>query len=185
MVFDLRDIELLRLAGRYRWLPYRSFDKYGFEGVDNEIDILANLGLLVLSRSREYIRLSALGYRLLKDNGYEYVPKGRRAYAGSSTLKRRLETVDIMLTALRAGIYTLSNDIEALREQPTFYPAFALRPAMMNSASCSAFGHWGNTAYMVQYISPDSTGLYRVNEFSTFYNLKPFCDELYRTSEFS
>ena len=72
-----------------------------------------------------------------------YTPKESASLGRSPTLRRRLETVDIMLTCLRAGIDTLGEDIRALRAEPSFYPAFALRPAMISWASCSVFTLFG------------------------------------------
>jgi hypothetical protein len=171
MLLDGGDAEILRLAGRYRWLPCAGLGKYGFCGLETEIEKLARLRLLTKARSGEYLRLTAEGYALLEQAGYSYKPGGKRAWAGSPALRRRLQTAEVMLTCLRAGIDTLQEDVKALREQPVFYPAFDLRPAMMNCASCIGFGHWGGAAYMIQYIAPDSPGMYRVNEFSVFHNL--------------
>ena len=171
MVLDRRDTELLRLAGKYRWLPYKGINKYGFDDIEDEIGKLASLGLLGISRDREYLRLCAEGYAVLRSAGYNYSPGSKRAFAGSPALRRRLQTADIMLTCLRAGIDTLQVDASALRNQLVFYPAFDIRPAMMNCTSCSAFGHWGDTIYMIQCVNPQSQGMYRVNEMAVFHNL--------------
>ena len=41
----------------------------------------------------------------------------------------------------------------------------------MNAAGCAGFGHWGNTAYMVQYVSEHSAGFFMNNELSHLHNL--------------
>jgi len=182
MIPDSRDTILLRLIGRYRWLPYDMLDRFGFEGLGESIRMLGKCGLLSVSRSKQYLNLTPKGYDLLGRLGFEQEQPTKRAYANSVTLRRRLESASIMLTALRAGIDTLRDDIDSLRGQPVFLPSFAFRSAAMNpmsNCSCAGFGHWGDKAYMLHYVSPGSKGMFLINELQTFHNLSSvFSDRL-------
>ena len=42
---------------------------------------------------------------------------------------------------------------------------------LMNAASCVGFGHWGNHAYLLQYVSRQNPGFFMNNELSHLYNL--------------
>jgi len=184
MLLDGRDLDILRLAGKYRWLPYDTLGRFGFDDLIQEIDKLSSVNLLCVSRNKKYIIPSARGYGLLQDNGYDYDPGSKRAYIGSSALRRRLEVAEIMLTALRAGIDVHRDDVDGLQSQPVFLPAFSLRNAEINpmsSASCAGFGHWGNKAYMLQYISPESPGMYYASEIRLINNLASVFDKSLKT----
>lgn len=66
------------------------------------------------------------------------------------------------------------NKVDRLKRQPVFLPAFALRGGdgnLMNAASCVGFGHWGNHAYLLQYVSRQNPGFFMNNELSHLYNL--------------
>lgn len=41
----------------------------------------------------------------------------------------------------------------------------------MNAAGCAGFGHWGDTAYMVQYVGENSPGFFMNNELAHLHNL--------------
>lgn len=179
MLLDGRDLKLLRLAGRYRWLPYEQFSRLEFPSLLPEIELLMKTGYLGLSQKKRYIKLSPQGYETLMKRGYNYDPGSKRAFASSSALRRRLEVSSIMLTALRAGIDVLQDNVEGLSRQSAFYPAFDLRDGetnLMNAASCAGFGHWGNKGYMLQYVSPQSPGMYQTNELKHLHNLSSLFD---------
>ena len=180
MTLDQRDIELLRLAGKYRWLPYKGLGKFGFgSGLADEIGILSTAGLMKISQDKSYIRPTPQGCRILLNHGHDYGPGSDRPYTSVSSLRRRLEVSSIMLTALRAGIDVLLDDIEALSRQPSFFPAFDLRNGgtnMMSAASCAGFGHWGDKGYMLQYVSPESCGMYLTNELTQLRNMSAIFD---------
>jgi hypothetical protein len=74
-------------------------------------------------------------------------------------------------------------DVFALRSQPSFLPAFALRTGtnLMNAATCAGFGHWGNRAYMLQYVSPENGGMVLTNELAHLHNLASVFDETLST----
>lgn len=175
MILDRRDLDLLRLAASCQWLPYENLQAFPLlTSLKREVSLLANLNLLTISRSHQYFALSDIGYQLLTHLGYSHTAIAKRPYAGSATLRRRLETGSIMLTCLGAGIDTTADYVDALHGQPVFLPALVLRTGdgnLMNAASCAGFGHWGNTAFMVQYASKDSTGLYLTNELRHLHNL--------------
>ena len=184
MQLDGRDLTILRLAGSYRWLPYGILSQLGLISRNGEISLLVKLGLLSLSSKNRYIKLTQQGYDTLHKHGYDYDPGSKRAYANSAALRRRLEVSSVALTALRAGIDVLPDDIDALSSQPTFFPAFSLRTGgsnLMNAANCAGFGHWGDNGYMLQYVSPDSCGMYLTNELSHFHNLSPIFDSKLKT----
>ncbi|MDR1131352.1 MAG: hypothetical protein LBL15_02920 [Oscillospiraceae bacterium] len=171
---DRRDTELLRLAGKYRWLPYAGLGAYGLDALAETAAILFKTGYIGISRNKRYLKPAPKGYAYLEQAGYFYDTAARRAYAGSTTLRRRLEVSAIMLTCLRAGIDVLRDEVDALREQPVFFPAFDLRAGgvnVMSNANCAGFGHFGNTAYMLHYVSPQSAGMYLMNELSIFHRL--------------
>jgi hypothetical protein len=145
-----------------------------------EADKLLALKLMALSRSGKYFMLTARGYGFLDDLGWHYERGVKRAYENSTALRRRLEVCSVMLTALRAGIDVLCEGAYALRSQPVFRPAFALRTGgvnLMNAASCIGFGHWGNTSYILQYCGAESKGMYFANELSQLHRLAPVFDE--------
>ena len=136
--------------------------------------MLFKTGYISISRSKQYLKLSQKGFDYLADQGYAYDTAAKRAYVGSPTLRRRLEVSEIMLTALRAGIDVLRDHVDALRDQPVFYPAFDLRTGdinVMGNANCAGFGHWGNKAYMLHYVSPESCGMYLINELGILHKL--------------
>jgi hypothetical protein len=51
----------------------------------------------------------------------------------------------------------------------------------MNSASCVGFAHFGDTAYILQTVSPDSRGMYLTNELAHLHNLASVFDEKLKT----
>jgi len=170
---------LLRLAGIYRWLPFGSLNDYGFDGLTEDVGALVNAGLLSVARSGKFCKLTARGYSFLRQRGCPCMTKARRPYDNDPALRRRLAATAVMLTALRAGIDPLRDQVDALRNQPVFLPAFVLRTGqgnLMNAASCIGFGHWGDTAYMLQYAGPDSRGMYLTNELNHFHNLSSVFD---------
>jgi len=174
MLLDQSDMLLLRLTGAYRWLPCDSLSVFGFGSLRNAATLLSNIKLVKLARSGKYIMLTEKACEFLTRLNYPADTEGHRAYDNSDPLRRRLEVASVMLTCLRAGIDTLQDDVDALAEQPTFYPAFLLRTGeinLMNAASCIGFGNWGNCAYMIQYVGADSRGMYQSNEMSQFRNL--------------
>ena len=92
----------------------------------------------------------------------------------SPALRRRLEVGTVLLTCLGAGIEPAYDKVERLKRQPVFLPAFALRGGdgnLMNAASCVGFGHWGDHAYLLQYVSRQTPGFFMNNELSHLYNL--------------
>ncbi len=114
MKLDSRDIKLLRLAGKYRWLPFGGLDTFGFPELTETTEVLLNNGYLTLSRNKLYTKPSPKGYEYLESLGYIHDATTKRAYANSIRLRRRLEASRIMLTCLRAGIDTLRDDVDDL-----------------------------------------------------------------------
>ena len=174
MKLDRRDIELLRLTGRYRQIPLGVLFRLGFSGLEDEAALLSAAGLVKPSRDGKYMRLSVAGYEILRRFGFDYGAGSDKPYTNASALRRRLDVASVALTAHRAGIDTLPDNIDALSIQPAFIPAFGLRTGesnLMNAASCIGFGHWGGKGYMLQYVSPDSPGMYLTNELRHFHNL--------------
>ena len=174
MIFDSCDMLLLRLTGMYRYIPTANLNACGFRELQAGFKMLTTAKLIRLTRSGKYFYLRPAGFELLDSLGFHYEPPSKRAYDKSASLRRRLEVASVMLTCLRAGIDTLQDDVDALAEQPTFYPAFLLRTGeinLMNAASCIGFGNWGNRAYMLQYVGAESRGMYQANEMSQFRNL--------------
>lgn len=162
MLLDRRDLELLHLVGRYRWLPYGRFDDYGLSGLDAAVRLLAHGGLVSISRNKEYLKLTPGGLELLDRLGYAYDAGTKKAYSGSSALRRRLEVAHIMLACLRAGIDVAPGDSLKLSRQPTYLPAFVFKKDgnhQMSSATCAAFGSFGNTGYMFHYVGPLNRGM--------------------------
>ncbi|MCI8538305.1 MAG: hypothetical protein HFF18_06525 [Oscillospiraceae bacterium] len=183
MLYDRRDFGLLRLAGAYQWLPAAPLRALPpLRQLNQEAELLASLGLLAFSRTKEYLMPTPEGYQLLASLDVPYKPPAKRPYAQSPALRRRLEVGSILLTCLSAGIEPASDDVERLKRQPVFFPAFALRSGdgnLMNAASCAGFGHWGNTAYMIQYVSGEHPGFYMNNELAHLHNLSAlFSDRL-------
>ena len=179
MQLDRRDLMLLRLAGIYRWLPFDSLNNFGFDGLIEDTGTLVNSGLLSVSRSGKFCKLTARGYRFLQERGCPCMTKARRPCDNDPALRRRLETASVMLTALRAGIDPLRDHVDALHNQPVFLPAFVLRTGqgnLMNAASCIGFGHWGDNAYMIQYVGPNNRGMFLTNELTHFNHLASVFD---------
>lgn len=187
MIFDRRDIELMRLAGVYQWLPYEAL--CGVESlwpIRREMELLSQTGIMTVSRSRQYVFLSPQGYEALNLWGYSYLPKAKRPYAGSPALRRRLETARIMFTCLAAGIGVTALETDDLAGEPVFLPAFALRIGdgnLMNAASCAGFGHWGGTGYLIYYAGVESPGMYLSNELRHLHNLASVFDQRLNTPE--
>lgn len=181
MLYDRRDLGLLRLAGAYQWLPLAPLRTLAaLKQLCRSAELLSTLGLLTFSRSNEYLLPSPGGYRLLHEFGLDYKPPAKRPYAQSPALRRRLEVGSILLTCLGAGIEPAYEKIERLKYQPVFLPAFALRGGdgnLMNAASCAGFGHWGDTAYMLQYVGRQSPGFFMNNELSHLHNLSSVFSE--------
>ncbi len=175
MLYDRRDFGLLRLAGAYQWLPLAPLRSLSpLKQLCREAELLASLGLLAFSRNGEYLMPSPEGYQFLSAHELHYQPPSKRPYTKSPTLRRRLEVGSILLTCLGAGIEPALDKVERLKHQPVFLPAFALRSGdgnLMNAAGCAGFGHWGNTAYMIQYVSEDNPGFFMNNELSHLHNL--------------
>jgi hypothetical protein len=169
----------LRLAGIYRWLPFDNLNHYGFDGLAEDAGTLVSAGLLSVARSGKFCKLTAQGYRFLQERGCPCLTKNRRPYDNDPALRGRLETAAVMLTALRAGIDPLRDHADALRNQPVFLPAFVMRTGqgnLMNAASCIGLGHWGDSAYMIQYTGPDNHGMYLTNELTHFNNMASLFD---------
>lgn len=175
MLYDRRDFGLLRLAGAYQWLPLAPLRALSaLKRISHEADLLSDLGLLTFSRSNEYLMPSPGGYQLLASFDLPYQPPAKRPYAQSPALRRRLEVGTILLTCLGAGIEPAYDKVERLKHQPVFLPAFTLRGGdgnLMNAAGCAGFGHWGDTAFMLQYVSEHNSGFFMNNELSHLHNL--------------
>lgn len=175
MLYDRRDFGLLRLAGAYQWLPLAPLRALSpLKQLCREAELLAALGLLAFSRNNEYLMPSPEGYQFLSAHDLNYQSPSKRPYAKSPTLRRRLEVGSILLTCLGAGIEPALDKVERLKRQPVFLPAFALRTGdgnLMNAAGCAGFGHWGNMAYMVQYVSENNPGFFMNNELAHLHNL--------------
>lgn len=171
---DSRDAALLRLTGKYRWLPFDAFERFGLGDAAESAAALSKLGYISIARSRRYLGLTKKGMAFLDDGGYGHSSATNRPYAGSVTLRRRLEAASIMLTALRAGIGTLGDGIDSLRGQPAFMPSHAFRTAEanpMSNVSCAGYGRWGGKAYMLHYAGLDGGGMFLNNELRTFHSL--------------
>lgn len=175
MLYDRRDFGLLRLAGAYQRLPLAPLRALSpLKQLYREAELLSTLGLLVFSRSGEYLSLSPEGYQFLSAFDLNFQPPAKRPYSNSPALRRRLEVGSILFTCLSAGIEPALGTVERLKHQPVFFPAFALRTGdgnLMNAAGCAGFGHWGNTAYMAQYVSEYSSGFFMNNELAHLHNL--------------
>ena len=174
MLLAQSDLLLLRLTGAYRWLPCASLSALNLKSLRYAATSLSDISLVRIAHSGKYMYLTTEGCEFLNSLSYLADTEGKRAYKNSPALKRRLEVASVMLTCLRAGIDTLQDDIDALAQQPTFYPAFYLRTGeinLMNAASCIGFGNWGDRAYMLQYVGADSKGMYQANEMTLFKNL--------------
>lgn len=175
MLYDRRDFGLLRLAGAYQWLPLAPLQVLSpLKQLYREAELLVAVGLLAFSRNGEYLAPSPEGYQFLVEHDLNYQPPSKRPYTNSPALRRRLAVGTILLTCLSAGIEPALDKVERLKRQPVFLPAFALRTGdgnLMNAAGCAGFGHWGDTAYMVQYVSADSLGFFMNNELAHLHNL--------------
>ena len=175
MIYDRRDFGLLRLAGAYQCLPLAPLKALSsLKQLFREAELLSTLGLLTFSRSHLYLMPSPKGYQLLSSLGLTCHAPTKRPYAQSPALRRRLEVGTVLLTCLGAGIEPAYDKVEHLKRQPVFLPAFALRGGdgnLMNAASCVGFGHWGDHAYMLQYVGRQSTGFFMNNELSHLHNL--------------
>ncbi len=175
MLYDRRDFGLLRLAGTYQWLPLAPLRALSsLKHLYREAELLSTLGLLSFSRSNQYLMPSPEGYQFLASMEIDCHAPTKRPYAQSSALRRRLEVGTVLLTCLGAGIEPAYDNVDRLKRQPVFLPAFALRGGdgnLMNAASCVGFGHWGNHAYLLQYVSRQNPGFFMNNELSHLYNL--------------
>jgi len=167
MTLDLRDIEFLRLTGKYRWLPYKKLGQFGFTHMQGSMEDLLHNGYLKVSQDARYVKTSAKGYAVLDQHGYPYSMTVKRPGAQNNTLRRRLETSEIMLACLRAGMNVFRDINVHPCEQPVFYPSFDFRTGetnIMANATSAGFGHWGGVAYMLHYVSQQSDSLYYTNE---------------------
>ncbi len=175
MLYDRRDFGLLRLAGAYQWLPLAALRSLSpLKQLYREAELLSMMGLLTFSRSNEYLMPSPQGYQFLQSFDLDCQSPTKRPYANSPTLRHRLEIGSILFTCLGAGIEPALDKVERLKRQPVFLPAFALRTGggnLMNAAGCAGFGHWGDTAYMVQYVSENNPGFFMNNELAHPHNL--------------
>ncbi len=175
MLYDRRDFGLLRLAGAYQWLPLAPLRALSpLKQLYREAELLSLMGLLTFSRNGAYLIPSPKGYQFLATSDLPYQPPTKRPYSGSPTLRHRLEVGSILLTCLGAGIEPALDKVDHLKRQPVFLPAFALRIGdgnLMNAASCAGFGHWGDTAYMIQYVGEHNPGFFMNNELAHLHNL--------------
>lgn len=175
MLYDRRDFGLLRLAGTYQWIPLAPLRALtSLQQLCHEAELLSTLGLLTFSRSNQYLMPSPAGYQFLASMELDCRAPTKRPYAQSPALRRRLEVGTILLTCLGAGIEPAYDKVERLKRQPVFLPAFALRGGdgnLMNAASCAGFGHWGDQAYLLLYVSRRSPGFFMNNELSHLHNL--------------
>jgi len=173
MLLDRRDLSFIRLAGIYRWLPY-DIGKFGFDDIPRSLSNFIKTGYFRLSRGKDYLTPTPLLYDVIKNNKYDFDTGTKQAYDGCTTLRRRLEASEVMFTCLRAGIDVFQDHSDSLQHQPVFFPAFYLRNSdskLMNASNCIGFGHWGNTAYILQYVSAESIGMYQKPELTLLNNL--------------
>lgn len=64
MLYDRRNFGLLRLAGAYQWLPAAPLRALPpLRQLNQEAELLASLGLLAFSRTKEYLMPTPEGYR--------------------------------------------------------------------------------------------------------------------------
>ena len=180
MLYDRRDSALLHLAGALHWIPLAPLRTLSPLGeLAHEADLLAALGLLTYARSGAYLMPSPKGYALLRAMHLPCRPPAKRPYTGSPALRRRLETGAILLTCLAAGITPAWDTIKRLCGQPLFFPAFPLRYGdgnLLGATVCSGLGHWGDTAYQLQYVSQDSSGFFITNELANLHRLSSAFD---------
>ena len=181
MLYDRRDFGLLRLAGAYQWLPLAPLRALSpLKQLSREADLLSLMGLLTFSRNKEYLMPSPRGYQFLNSAGLNYQPPTKRPYYNSPKLSRRLEIGSILFACLSAGIEPALDRVERLKHQPVFLPAFTLRTGdgnLMNAAGCAGFGHWGDMAYMILYVSETNSGFFMNNELSHLHNLSSIFSE--------
>ena len=181
-MLDSRDMTLLLLAGQYRWLPCDALGSQDMAELSEAVQALVEVGLITISRSKQYMMLSPRAYQLLEAHSHPFEQGAKRAFSGSTALRRRLEVSHIGLTCLRAGILLQHGDSLSLRAQPVFLPTIGWRAgaSMMSNANCAGFGHFGGKAYMFQPVSEYSCGMVKDNELSHFYGLRSVFDRSHK-----
>lgn len=86
MLYDRRDFGLLRLAGAYQRLPLAPLRVLSpLKQLYREAELLSALGLLVFSRSGEYLSLSPEGYQFLSAFDLNFQPPAVLASATGET----------------------------------------------------------------------------------------------------
>lgn len=174
MLFSSADIELLRLIGWFKNLPFGLDDVFHTQILSSAgMDVLQRLGLISTSANKDFHRLKPQGQNVLQSLGFDY-PTDNKYVSEQSRLVRRKEAAEIMLTFYRAGYNIFSDVISALHTQNNYLSAMAIRrnettPSnIFGGARFAGIGRNNSSAYLCYYA--DGGQIYHTNERRFFMN---------------
>lgn len=173
MLFDRRDLELLRLTGWCRHLSLSVLERFHSPMLSMEtLGPLADARLLHITKDGQGLRLRAEGYALLTMMGIS-CPRDNK-YPDSDTRARRLAISEMAVTFLRAGIHIYGDRLEHLRRPPVFLGSAAIRSNpelagnLFNGVAFAGIVSFNGCDYQAQL--PSGRQIYFSNEMRAFMN---------------
>ena len=178
MLLDSSDLLLLRMIEQHRFVPLSALKRFAFSP-----DLTAAAHHLLFSRMAtrfgkkgELLYFDALSQRTLAQRGIP-VRRTRNYTLDDPTPRRMAAYAEIALTALRAGAGIAQATSLNLHHSPSIMTSLPLRNQkhrqMLNASQCAAFAHWGDTAYMMFYVTGASGGFHLAHELALFHALLP------------
>jgi len=176
MLLDDFDLLLLRMLSEHRFLPRAVFSRFSIPLADRVK--LLQCGELIASFGSSHYTFDRRAVRRLSALGFPVANYMRFAHTDPRPL-RYGNYFELALTFLRAGagIEHAQNEVPSLYTSPGFITSLPLRNPrnrqLLNSAQCAGFANWGDTAYMVYYLTGVSSGFNLTHELSLFHSLLP------------
>lgn len=176
MIFDMNDVELMKLCGLCRYLPIGLKNKYY-----NPLFLAGITGslrahrMIKITPNKECIRLTSLGKGTLADMGFEF-PDDARPRKTGSVYKRRMISADINVLLNSARIDVFAENILQLNCKSKIYISALTIRADTKSKAIAGTRFLGmlksdETVYIPYYVENEYDGIYPDYEKDTFNNL--------------
>ena len=175
MLFDIAEIELMRLAGWLKGLPLTlcNFNTQLLSPAG--IESLCYYRLLHITQSGRQLRLTPSGWDLLSNIGYSY-PQDSKYISDSVKVARRNEAAKILFTFYRAELDVFADSPEELKNPSIYLSSAAARrnteyrtTKVWGGCRLAGIGKLQNSAYMIHFIGEQ--GMYFSSEMELFHKL--------------
>ena len=163
LIFEHGEMEVLRLCGWCKDLPVS-----GLQTVPRKVvELLAELGLIRMSKSGWSWRLTKKGDELLLRAGYEF-EKDKQQVGRGAQLMRRIHVAEITAFFWRMGLDVFLETPPAKMQTDGFFPAFTLRrkkaSEVLGYSQVCGFCYMGQTVFVPYYVEAENDGIYADTE---------------------